>query len=319
MWFRRKPRNRRLGRDFVLDVKLRSSQVRAARLRMAAVTLGIVFTTVLTVYVVWRTGQWVLNQLVYENKAFAITELDVQTDGVIALDQLRRWTGVRSGQNLLALDLARVKRDLELVSVIQSASIERILPHTLRIRVVEREPLAQVNVPRPAPDGRIEKVPLYVDPEGWVMLPLDPVQRAPGTSQAGELLPVISVPNGAEVQPGRRMASPQVQAALRLLAVFERSSLQGYVDLKRIDVSAPDVLLVTTGQGSEITFGLSDLERQVRRWQRIFEEGQKVNRAIATLDLAVTNSIPARWLEASIAPSMNPKAPKPVRIRKKHV
>ena len=92
-----------------------------------------------------------------------------------------------------------------------------------------------------------------------------------------------------------------------------------YVDLKKIDVSAPEVLLVTTGQGSEITFGLSELDKQLRRWREIFDLGQKVGRAIATLDLAVTNNIPARWLEASLVPPVAPKSPKAPRNKKKHV
>ena len=45
--------------------------------------------------------------------------------------------------NLFALDLSRVKRDLELVPAIESADVERILPHTLKICVTEREPIAQ--------------------------------------------------------------------------------------------------------------------------------------------------------------------------------
>jgi len=105
MWFKRKPTNRRLGRASVLDVKLRSSQVRAARNRVAAVGLGVLFTTVFGGYLLWYTGGWTLNRLVYENKAFAIQEFDLQTDGVIAVDQLRRWIGIRPGDNLLAVDL----------------------------------------------------------------------------------------------------------------------------------------------------------------------------------------------------------------------
>ena len=54
-------------------------------------------------------------------------------------DQLRRWAGVKPGENLFALDLARVKRDLEMVPLIDSVSVERVLPRTLRIRVTERE------------------------------------------------------------------------------------------------------------------------------------------------------------------------------------
>src|SRR6266545_1182633 len=126
MWFSRRQKNRRLSRGHVLDVKLRSDQVRAARLRLGALTVGVLFGTVLGLYLLWLAGAWVLDTLVYENRAFAIEQIDVQTDGVISTDQLRRWAGVKDGQNLLALDLARVKRDLELVPLIQSAAVERV-------------------------------------------------------------------------------------------------------------------------------------------------------------------------------------------------
>ncbi len=99
-------------------------------------------------YLLWRIGEVALNAFVYENADFAIQQIDVQTDGVIAPDQLRRWTGVKPGANLIALDLAAVKRNLELVSAIDSVSVERVLPRTLKIRVTERDPIAQVNVPR---------------------------------------------------------------------------------------------------------------------------------------------------------------------------
>jgi cell division septal protein FtsQ len=319
MWFRRKPKNRRLGREFVLDVKLRSSQVRAARARMAAVTLGIVFATVFGVFITWRGGQWALDRLVYENQAFAITEVDVQTDGIIAVDQLRRWTAVRTGENLLALDLARVKRDLELVPLVQTASVERILPHTLRIRVTEREPLAQLNIPRPRTNGGVEMSVFQLDPEGYVIVPLAKQQRVAAAKDADDQLPLIAGVNPNEVQAGRRMESPQVQAALQLLLAFGHSPMVGLVDLKRIDVSAPEVLVVTTGQGSEVTFSLADPDQQLRRWREIFDLSQKVSKSVASLDLAISNNIPARFVDAGVLPQTPPKAPKVLRIKKKHV
>ena len=319
MWLKRKPKNRRLGREQVLDVKLRSSQVRAARTRLTAISLGAVFATVFGLYLLYRAGDWALNRLVYENKAFAIEELDVQTDGVIAVDQLRRWAGVKPEENLLALDLARVKRDLELIPLVQSVSVERILPHTLRIRITEREPIAQVNVPRPRANGGVELSVYQLDADGWVMLPLDPRQRATPLNQPGDPLPVIGGINANALQPGRRLAAPQVQAALQFLVAFEQSPMAGLVDLRRVDVSSPEVLVVTTGQGSEVTFGLTDFEQQLRRWHAMFELGQKTGSAVATLDLAVTNNIPLRWLEASAVPPAPPKSPKPLRPKKKHV
>jgi len=233
------------------------------------------------------------------------------------VSQLRRWTGVGLGQNLLALDLAQVKRNLEGRSVVQSASIERVLPHTLRIRVVEREPVAQVSVPRPRAQGSPELATVHLDADGWVMMPLDPHQRATPPNQPTDQLPLITGLNATEVQDGRRLESPPAQAALRLLVAFNHSPLAGVVDLKRIDVSAPQVLVVTTGQGSEVTLGLADPEQQLRRWQAIYELGRKMGKAIASVDLAVTNNIPARWLEASAVPAGPPKPPRT--WKKKHV
>ncbi len=113
MWFRRKQKNRRLHRAHVLNVKLRSDQVRATRARLAALTGGILFGTVFGVYLLWRTGEWALNRFVYENSEFAIQHIEVKTDGMIAPDQLRRWSNVKLGDNLIALDLTSVKRNLE--------------------------------------------------------------------------------------------------------------------------------------------------------------------------------------------------------------
>jgi len=319
MWFSRKQKNRRLSRGRVLDVKLRSDQVRASRLRLGALTVGVLFGTVLGLYLLWMAGAWALDRLVYSNRAFAIQQVDVQTDGVISTDQLRRWAGVKAGENLLALDLARVKRDLELVPLISSVSVERVLPRTLRVRVTEREAIAQVNVTRPKPRGGVEFAAFHLDPEGYVMLPLDPRQRTTPVNQPDDPLPLLMGVNASELQPGRCVESPQVQGALRLISEFAYSPMAGLVDLRSIDVGSPEVLVVKTGQGSEVTFGLHDLDRQVRRWREIHDLGQRMKRIIATLDLAVSNNIPARWLEAGALPPSAPKLPKTLRAKRKHV
>ena len=317
MWFKRKPKNRRLGREFVLDVKLRSSQVRAARARMAALALAVLFATVLGVYLLWQAGGWVLDRLVYENSAFSIDEVEVQTDGIIPLEQLRRWTGVHVGENLFALDLGKVIRDLKMVSLVKTASVERVLPHTLRVRVTEREPVAQLSFVRPRLGGGLESVVYEVDADGYVMTPLEPQPRPAVAPQPAEPLPTLTPVSAAEAQTGRRLDCPQVQAALRLLIAFDQSPMASLVNFRMVDVSSPEVLIGRTSQGSEITFGLLEPELQLRRWQAIYEQGQRLGKAIATLDLAVTNNVPATWLEASTVPAGTPKHPKP--LRKKHV
>ncbi len=318
-WFSRKPKNRRLGREHVLDVKLRSDQVRATRMRYAAIGLGLAFATIFCFYLIWRTGEWGLNRLVYENNAFAIQEIDVQTDGVIAPDALRRWAGVKPGENLLALDLARVKRDLELVSLVRSVAVERVLPHTLRLRVTEREPLAQIYVPQVRADGGYEMNLLHVDRDGFIMSLLDPRQRGVPATGSDDVLPVLTGLNSTLLTPGRRVDSLQVRSALKLLDAFDHSPMSGLLDLRKVDVSSPEILVVTTSQNSEVTFAIQDLDRQLRRWREIYDQGLKMSKAIATLDLSVPNNIPATWTDPSALPPTTPKSRNPQHTRKRNV
>jgi hypothetical protein len=90
-------------------------------------------------------------------------------------------------------------------------------------------------------------------------------------------------------------------------------------EIKRVDVSMPEVLLVKTDQGSEITFGIREIDQQLLRWHRVFETGQRVNKALASLDLAVSNSVPATWIDIGTVPQLAVKPPKVPRNRKKHV
>jgi len=319
MWFRRERKNRRLSRGHVLDVKLRSGQVRATRTRLAAMAFGVLFGTVFGLYLFWRAGEWALDYFVYTNPEFAIRRIEVQTDGVILPEQLRSWAGVKTGDNLLALDLGTVKRNLELVTLIDSVSVERVLPRTLRIRVSEREPVAQVNVPTTDASGKIVVTVFKLDADGYVMQPLDPRLSVVPLAQANDQLPVIIGLNAYQLQLGRRLDSPQMQAALQLITTFNSSPMAGLVDLQRIDVSAPEVLVATTMQGGEITFGLDDFPRQLGRWREIYDVGQRMNKDIASLNLAVPSNIPARWMDGGAAPVSTPKPARPTRTLKHNV
>jgi cell division protein FtsQ len=319
MWFKREPKNRRLHRTHVLDVKLRSEQVRATRVRMALMSCLVVGGTLFGLALFWRVGETLLNVFVYDNADFAIQQVDVQTDGKIAPDQLRRWSGVRPGANLIGLDLAMVKRNLELVSVIDSVSVERVLPRTLKIRVTERDPVAQVNIPRVDADGGVSVSVYQLDADGVVMQPLDPRLCVVPLQQMNTTLPVISGLNAVQLQPGHRVEWPQVRAALALITAFDKSPMAGLVDLRSVDCSTAGVVVVTTGQGGEITFGLENLGQQLRRWQQIYDWGLHQNKAIATADLAVANNIPVCWTQPVAAPFTPVKAVKPIKIRRRNV
>ena len=320
MWFKQKFKNRRFNRPQLLDVKLRSSQTRAARFRLAGMGLSIAFALVVVLFVFWRGGEWLLDCLIYENDAFAIQQIEVQTDGVIAPEHFRRWAAIKPGQNLLALDLMRVQRDLELLPIVKTAAVERVLPKTLRLRIVEREPVAQVVTMQLRRQGGYESVIYHIDESGFVMQPLDPKWRAaPPAIQSDLSLPVISGVAASDLRPGRQIESAQVRAALNLISEFDHSPMAGLAELQRITVTTPEVLEVTTSHGSQIIFSLTPFEPQLHRWYLVFDHYQKSGKAIASLDLSIANNVPLRFIEAASLPPVRPKSPKPLAIRKKNV
>jgi cell division septal protein FtsQ len=320
MWFKRQPQNRRLNRRHVLDVKLRSEQVRATRIRLGVMAVSIPALTLFGLYLCWRAGEWTLDRFVYENPDFAIQRVVVQSDGDIKPEQLRRWSGVKLGENLIALDLASVKRNLELWPVIDTISVERILPHTLKIRVTERKPIAQVNLPRVNGANGVVYAVFHLDAAGVVMQPLDPRQCVIPLSQMKDgPLPVIKGLNDSQLQLGRRVTLLEAQAALQLISAFSRSPMAGLVDLREIDVSEPGVVVATTDEGGKITFGLQNVEQQLRRWHEIYDLGRRNHKAIAAADLAVTNNVPVRWMEADAAPDAAPNDATPAPTRRKNV
>jgi hypothetical protein len=318
-WFASRSRNRRSGREqHVLDVKLRSDQVRAARLRLGGIGLGMTLATLAGFFIIWRAGSWTLDRMIYDNPAFAVERIDVKTDGVVSAEQVRRWSGVKTGQNLLALDLARVKRDLEMAAPIRSAAVERVMPHTLKLCVTERVPVAQISVLRLKPGGATEPSTMYLDREGFVMTPLPAAQRALA-ARTNDVLPAICGLSLGEVMPGKKIDSTQVRGALQLIDAFRHSPMAGLTDLRLVDVSSPELLQATTGDQGKIVFSLSNPGQQLRRWRDIRDRAQQQGMTIASLDLSVPGNIPAVLVATGPAPLNAPKNINPQPIRKKNV
>ena len=294
-------RNKKATQKNVLSVKVQSQQTWRERLRWLRSVVALAVALLGLVLVSWLGGGFALDRLVYENESFAVTEMDYRTDGIISENQLQNWGGVRVGDNLLSLDLLRIKRNIELTPRVKMASVERILPDTLQVRVTERVPMAQIWVWQRGGDGPggYDCVRLQVDESGHVMPPIAGRSVVIPEQQAEWSLPVIA---GIELKtlrslaPGRAADLPKLQSALNLIRAYRRSSLAGEIDLRVVDLSQPRILRVTTGDGGQIDLATSRLSQQFSRWARIRAHGEKYGFAIETMDLSVTNNVPVRWM-----------------------
>ncbi len=293
MFGRNKSRNRRRRRQKVLDVRLSVDKRRRAQVKMASKIAGIVLALAVLFSGAWRGGEWLLRVAFFETRAFVVETIDVKTDGIIGAAQLRDWAGVGKGDNLLGLDLVNVKRELERNPHVKYAAVDRVLPGTLRLRVVERKPVAQVMLYRRKIDGGFKRVTYQLDADGFITQPL------PGETAREQRawLPLLTGLDSQELLPGRTVNHEQVRSALKLIGHFGQSPMAGLATLQQIDVSAMQTLQVRTWQGTQVTVGLYELDRQLLRWRLILDYGKQHLRAPASIDLSILNNLPVRWHE----------------------
>lgn len=303
-----------------LEVKSRSKSLQSLRLRLALNALAISTGMVLVLLVVWKGGEELLQRYVYTNPSFGLQEIEIITDGIIPSEEIQRWSNVRKGENLLALDLPRIKRNLELVPLIEQAYVERQLPRRLVIRVSEREPIARIMVFQPrASDGLLEPSIYYVDREGMVIPPYARALNPRAFDLATHSLPLLNGVLAEELRTGHKVQRAAVLDALRWIYDFRSSEMAGRVAIRSVDLSDAGTLEISTEQGNQITFRSRDFKGQFARWRKVHDYALRNSKLIAELDLAVTNYVPASWLEITNTPPPLVRPPIESPYRKKHV
>lgn len=322
MIFRRKPRNRRQRRPErreVLEVRLRSDRLKSSR-RWIAILAVTAVVGVVGVAVGTRFWDRIQDEFIERNPFFAIKTIEVLTNGRwIRPQQVRAWAGVREGENLLRLDLQRIKHDLEIIPQLEGITIERVPPHLLRISVAERDPVAQVRTVQLNASGTVVPITYFLDPTGMVM-PLLPEGTVPPDGLAAlKALPLIEGVGGRDLRPGRPVGTREVAAALALVQEFERSEVKRVATLASVDVSDPSVLVARTDQGTVVTMHPLDVAQQLRRWWAVHQAGLRSSNVIATLDLSVTNYCPVVWTNPTSQPPLSPKPAKPTPSRQRNV
>lgn len=290
MGFNRKQRNRRFVRRNVLDVRVRTREVRSARLRLLVASCGLAVACAVLLYGLWVAGQWALDEFVLRNPAFALKRLEIDTGQRLPPELIWGWSGVQQGDNLIELDLERVKQRLSLMSVVESVSLQRLPPDALLIRVVPRELLAEIRAMRKGRSGDWGVYRSYVDRMGVVVEFPEASASILTQNLVRGTLPLLVGVEGPVA--GRVLTQGTVGAALELVTVFEESAMLGVVELKSIDVSESDTLRVTTSHGAEITLGLTDIPLQLKKWRLAHDEFLSRGQLILTMDLSVTNGVP---------------------------
>ena len=219
-----------------------------------------------------QLGAWLFSR----NPRFSLhaSRMDLQSTGRLQPAHLRDYAGLAEGMNVFALDLAAVRAKLLGVPVIKSASVERVLPDGLRVRVSERTPVARLLGP-----GGFQFV---VDRDGVV---LGPSSRAP-------TLPLLEGLQEPGLSPGTQIRAGSFQDALEAIEYCETSGLIRRFRLVRLRVDQEELLDVRLETGGRVLLGRTNLRWRLDQLARIVEKAAAARKVVLSADLTVDENFP---------------------------
>ena len=273
-------RRRSSPRQPILMVNARMSEQRRERNhKVGAIVLLIVSVTLLVLATV-SGAHLVGNSLFARNDQFIIRHLDLKSNGRLLPLHLMEYGHISEGMNLFAVDIQKVRKDLESVPLISKAEVYRELPDTLVVRVTERSAIARI--------GRDDKkFVLAVDREAYV---LGPTARAPN-------LPVITGMSEKGLTPGSIVQDSSVRDALVAIDLCESSEVGRTVKIISVDTSNPEYLDIRLAQGERVLMSRENIRLKLERLDESLKTAANVGEVIASIDLTVDRNFPIRYRE----------------------
>lgn len=287
MWYwqryraeRRRPPLSRVVRHTLLRVeKPARTRQRERWLRVGAVTLCLAAAALVLGLLAWGVNR-LAAVLFYENERFVIRHLNLRSDGRLRADQIMEYAGLSLGTNLFAVDLKRVKRELESVPIVARVVVRRQLPDTLEVQVAERLPVARLG-------HESEGYPLAVDGEGHVL----------GPSGVSLRLPSITGYRTRGLRPGMILDEPALKSALELLELADEPVFNRFLRIRRIHLASEEHMDVYLDRGEQVRFPYQGMRRRLEQLCEIIKRSADEGRAIAFVDMTVQRNFPVVYRE----------------------
>ncbi len=153
-------------------------------------------------------GAWAGYRFVTTSERFAITSIEVTGETHLSADQIRAALPVKLGDNVFGTNLGSLADALRGTPWIATASVHRVLPHTLVVEITEHAPVAMVDL------GEL----YLVDSTGH------PFKRAQLEAGDGANLPVITGIDRATYEAEPAPTAATITATLAALATWRQEA-----------------------------------------------------------------------------------------------
>jgi len=318
---RPRARNQRLSsfrqrrQQHLLDVKVRSRKAVQHRNRRLLVVFSKIALVILLAGGIYVGAQVAAKRFFIDNPDYKLSNIEVQTDGTLQRDQILNVAGVREGENIFRVNLARVHERLQELPQVDEVEVVRKLPAEIDIRIVERKPIGWITSEKQIADPFASDAAFLVDTRGVLMKEKKLLPEYLG-------LPLILGCVSESLEAGKIVESPEARAALELLRLSTRSFMQTRFQIREIDVSKGYCLVVTDKNHSRVTFGFDNLDTQLQRLEQFLIYSDDAHRELATVNLLVQRNIPvtfakspAEVINETIKPEESPRIMKAIPVQ----
>jgi len=213
-----------------------TSRTAITLLRGGLIVLGVCVVVGILWFTVIRGWQLLFD----DNPKFIVKTVEVIPAKMAAEEQIQRLTRIREGVNIFSLNLPEIRRDfLNRRPEIRDIQIERVMPDTVRIVVIERTPI--MRNPR---DSRN-----VIDFEGYVF--------ALASAQDG--LPYLHAEEWRTLQPGQHMGEKVIMAMRVLDVLGGQEGQQLRLRIEGVDIRSSLFLILINADRREIALPWSTL------------------------------------------------------------
>jgi cell division protein FtsQ len=227
-----------------------------------------------------KTHQYLLTDPQFALSSEQRGSLTLQGTGYASRARLSRVFATDYGRSVFAVPLAERRRRLLAVDWVEDASVSRLWPNRLLVRITERKPVAFVSLPFHSGANSASHF-LLIDADGVL---LDPPARAQFA------FPVLTGLTEDQTEPERRV---RVRAMLALLDELGPASQ----NISEINAAAPDDLAVVTqveGRLIELRLGDGNYAKRLQNFLLHYPEIRKRAATVTSFDLRLDDRITAK-------------------------
>ena len=210
-----------------------------------------------------------------------VKQIVIEGNRLVGVNEIIQLAQVQTNSLLYKADLTAIQRNVTSHHYIKDAIVERSLPNSIHIQVIERIPIAMANCPEI----------LYLDEDGVVL---------PRTISHKLIdLPMISgIAANVPLAFGSIVTQPDVVETLQLLSAIRSVNRPMYHNISEAQLrNGGDIILYSAEGGVPIIFGRGELSSKLVRLETFWNDIVRTRgpQYLQYIDLRYQDKIIARW------------------------